>query len=250
MLSKFKHRVKKMPEAIALISAEIVIVFLVFFIALTSLVFLIEEIFYDKENNFDDQVFNFLSHHISHSLTYIMQAFTFLGSQFFLVPAWLLVFAYYIFIKKDSWNFIKTAIIATSNLLLMFGLKLLFNRPRPMIPLLKEVPGLSFPSGHAFMSLTFFGFLIYKTYVGIKNAWLKWSVIALLFFTVIMVGVSRVYLRVHYASDVLAGYCFAIVSVTILLWLLRKVEKYNARKIPYHLNVTKNEADPLLRKVG
>ena len=239
-----------MSEAMALLSVEIIIVLLSFFISLALLVALIEDIFYDKENTFDDRVFAFLSQHISHSLTSVMQALTLLGSQYFLVPAWLLVFAYYLFVKKDKWNFVKTAVIAVSNLLLMFGLKFLFNRPRPLIPLLKEVPGLSFPSGHAFMSLTFFGFLIYKAYTGISNGWLRWTAVILLTVTVLTVGLSRVYLRVHYASDVLAGYCFAIVSVTLLLWMLREVEKYNAKKVPYHLNVTKNEEDPVLRKVS
>jgi membrane-associated phospholipid phosphatase len=250
MFKLIRHRVKKMSEAIALLSVEIIIVLVAFFLALTLLVIIIEEIFFDKENDFDEKVFSYLSHHISHSHTYIMQAFTFFGSQYFLIPVWFLVFAYFIFIKKDKWNFIKTAVIASSNLLLMFGLKFLFNRPRPLIPLLKEAHGLSFPSGHAFMSLTFFGFLIYKAYTSITNQWLKWGAVVLLSITVLMVGLSRIYLRVHYASDVLAGYCFAVVSVTLLLWMLREVEKYNAKKVPYHLNVTRNEEDPVLKKVG
>jgi undecaprenyl-diphosphatase len=250
MIKLFKHRVKKLSEAITLLSVEIVIMLIGFFIALTLLIWIIEEIFYDKENDFDERVFSFLSYHISDSHTDIMQAFTLLGSQYFLIPAWFLVFAYYIFIKKDKWDFIKTAVMASSNLLLMFGLKFLFNRPRPLIPLLKAVHGLSFPSGHAFMSLTFFGFLIYKAYSSIANKWLKWTAVTGLMITVLMVGLSRIYLRVHYASDVLAGYCFAIISVTLLLWMLRQIEKYNAKKIPYHLNVTKNEEDPVLKKVS
>jgi membrane-associated phospholipid phosphatase len=250
MMKLFKRRIKKLWEAIALLSVEIIMVMVGFFVALSLLVWIIEEIFYDKENDFDERVFSYLSHHISHSHTDIMQAFTFLGSQYFLVPAWLLVFAYYIFVKKDKWNFIKTAVVASSNLLLMFGLKFLFNRQRPLIPLLKEAHGLSFPSGHAFMSLTFFGFVIYKAYTSITNGWLKWSAVILLTFTVMMIGLSRIYLRVHFTSDVLAGYCFAVVSVTLLLWMLREVEKYNAKKVPYHLNVTKNEEDPVLKKVS
>ena len=142
------------------------------------------------------------------------------------------------------------ATIGVSNLLLMFGLKFLFNRPRPLIPLLKEVPGLSFPSGHAFMSLTFFGLLIYIIYRGIADKWLKWICITILTLVIFMIGLSRVYLRVHYASDVIAGYCFGIVSLILLLWMLRQIEKFNAKKIPYHLNVTKTAGDSALRKVN
>jgi membrane-associated phospholipid phosphatase len=52
---------------------------------------------------------------------------------------------------------------------LMFLLKNLFNRPRPEIPLIDSAKGLSFPSGHALMSVTFYGLLIYMTYKSVKR---------------------------------------------------------------------------------
>lgn len=250
MIQKVKYRVQKLSGAIALVSAELILVLLVFFISLAMLIVLIRQIFYHKKDTFDDPVFVFLSHYVNHSNTVIMQGVTILGSHFFLIPAWLFVFAYDLFIKKDKWNFIKAAIIAVSNLLLMFGLKFLFNRPRPLIPLLKEVPGLSFPSGHAFMSLTFFGLIIYSIYHDVANRWLKWMAIFILVITILLIGLSRVYLRLHYASDVIAGYCFGMISLIILLRMLRLVEKFNAKKIPWHLNVTKTGFDSALTKVN
>ena len=59
---------------------------------------------------------------------------------------------------------------------------------------------------------------------------------------VLIIGLSRIYLRVHYASDVIAGYCFGVISLLILFGLLRQIEKFNAKKIPQHLNVTKADA--------
>jgi undecaprenyl-diphosphatase len=121
--------------------------------------------------------------------------------------------------------------IAISNLGLMVGLKFFFNRPRPLIPLLKEIPGLSFPSGHAFMSMIFYGLLISIVYRDITTLWKKWAVIFILLGLILLIGFSRVYLRVHYLSDVLAGYCFGMLSLIILLWLMNRINKYNKSKL-------------------
>ena len=121
-------------------------------------------------------------------------------------------------------------IIAVSNFCLMVGLKFFFNRPRPMIPLLKEIPGLSFPSGHAFMAMILYGLLISIIYRDMSNVWKKWMLIFILLGFIFLVGLSRVYLRVHYLSDVLAGYCFGLLSLIILLRLLKLIEQYNAAK--------------------
>jgi membrane-associated phospholipid phosphatase len=243
MIRILKHRIKKMSDAMALLSVELLLVFIVFCISLTLVIMIVREIFYEKENNIDEQVFDLLRPYVSDINTDIVQFLTFFGSQKFLVPAWLLFLVYYFFIRKNKWYFIKMLTISVSTLGLMLGLKYFFNRPRPLIPLLKEVPGLSFPSGHAFMSFIFYGMLIYLAHREIKNKWLKWTFVFLLGFIILGIGLTRVYLRVHYASDVLAGFCFGVMSLVILLWLLRIIEKYNAKKIPDNLKVIKPPED-------
>ncbi|MEO6253835.1 MAG: phosphatase PAP2 family protein [Ferruginibacter sp.] len=239
MIRILKHRIQKLSEAIALVSVQLFLVFIAFSVSLGLLIMIVREIFYEKENNIDNKVFDLLQPHVSDINTSIIQFFTFFGSQQFLVPAWLLFLIYYFFIRKNKWYFIKMLTISISTVALMLGLKLFFNRPRPLIPLLKEVPGLSFPSGHAFMSFVFFGMLIYLVHREVKNKWLKWILIFLLGFMIFTIGLTRVYLRVHYASDVLAGFCFGLMSLVILLWLLRRIEKFNEKELPATLNVTK-----------
>lgn len=90
-----------------------------------------------------------------------MQAFSFLGAHTFLIPANLTLIAWFLFIKKHRWYSIKVPVIAFSSLLLMFCLKFIFQRNRPLTPLLAEAKGYSFPSGHALMSLTFYGLIIF-----------------------------------------------------------------------------------------
>jgi undecaprenyl-diphosphatase len=90
---------------------------------------------------------------------------------------------------------------------LVEGLKALFDRPRPELRVLDE-PGLSFPSGHAFFSLTLYGLLAYllarEAPWGRKRA--VWTGVIVLAF---LVGMSRMLLGVHYPSDVAAGFCAA-----------------------------------------
>ena len=238
MKKRIKARINKLSEAVALLSAELVIVFMAFFISIAFLIVVIRRIFFDNKYLFDQTAFDFLQPYVSDTHTSLIQFFTVFGSQNFLVPAYLLLFIYFYFIRKNKWYFIKFASIAISNLVLMFGLKYLFNRPRPLIPLLKEVPGLSFPSGHAFMSFTFFGLLVYEVYRDVKNKWIKWSLIISLLLMIFFVGLSRVYLRVHYASDVLAGFCFGFLSLFIMLGLLHQIEKYNLKNVERSVNIT------------
>ena len=113
----------------------------------------------------------------------------------------------------------------------MFILKRLFNRSRPDIPLLHEAEGLSFPSGHALMSVTFYGILIYIVYKTFKQKSIKWILISLLMFLIVIIGFTRIYLRVHYTTDVIAGYCIGFLWLVFAVWLLNKMEKYSKRNI-------------------
>ena len=238
MKQKIKIAVKKFPKVMALLSAQIILVLISFFISLSLLVIVIREIFYDKDYHMDERVFAYLKNFVTPANNNIMQFFSFGGSHLFLVPAWILLIVFYYLKHKDGWMAFKMPFIALSTLLLMAGLKFFFNRSRPLIPLLKEVPGLSFPSGHAFMSFIFYGFVIYLVYNHVKSRRIKWLVISLLIIIILLIGLSRVYLRVHYASDVIAGYCFGMMSLIILLWLLRRIEQYNEKVIPAAVNAT------------
>lgn len=232
----------KLWEAFALVSFELLLVLIAFVVSLSVLIVVIRQIFYLKNAAFDESVFQYLSQHVSDINTSVMQTVSFLGSQLFLVPAWLILLIIFSFIERNKWYVIKMLTISISTLLLMLSLKYFFNRPRPLIPLLKEVPGLSFPSGHAFMSFVFYGVLIYVVSLEVKNRWLKGFIFILLSVIIFSIGLSRVYLRVHYASDVIAGFCFGLISLVLLLWMLRRIEKINTRVIPQPLNPTKTEA--------
>lgn len=231
MLRHVRHGVKKIYAAIALLSIEIIIVTGVFSAALFAFISIANMIFKEKKQDFDQHAFNFLAKNISDVNTDVMQVFTFLGTHTFLIPANLALVAWFLFIKKHRWYSISVPVVALSSLLLMFFLKMIFHRDRPLSPLLQAAQGYSFPSGHATMSITFYGLIIFLVWQNVKSVLLKWTLTILLGLLIIFIGVSRVYLRVHYASDVLAGFCVGLMWLFLSLWILKRIETYSRRKV-------------------
>lgn len=230
MFRRLSARVRKFWAGLALLSIEMTIVLVLFVIALTAFVYITRRVFVLNKTKLDTTVFNYLKAHVSERNNDIMEVFTFLGTHQFLIPANLSMIAYFLFFKKHKWYSIKIPAIALSSLGLMFLLKGLFDRERPTVPLLFQAKGLSFPSGHALMSVTFYGLLIYMIFKSVKNPALKWILISLLIILIMIIGSSRVYLRVHYATDVIAGYCIGFLWLVFTVWMLNKIEKHSKRK--------------------
>lgn len=103
-------------------------------------------------------------------------------------------------------------------------LKFIFQRERPIGYRLIEIGGYSFPSGHSMVSMAFYGLLIYIICHYVENKYLKNSLIILNILIIIFIGISRVYLGVHYLSDVLTGYSISVIYLLILTKLLKKYQ--------------------------
>jgi len=216
---------------LALLSVEMALIVGVFTLSMIAFVFLVRRVFVLGNTEVDHRVFEYLQNHVTARNNDIMLFITFLGRHEFLIPANLILIAYYLFIKKHRWYSIKLPAIAISSLLLMFILKNIFGRERPLIPLLEEARGLSFPSGHALMSVTFYGLLIYIVWHEVKNPTLKWALIIALLLLIHLIAFSRIYLRVHYTTDVIAGLAMGFIWLVFSLKALRQLEKYSRRNI-------------------
>jgi membrane protein DedA with SNARE-associated domain/membrane-associated phospholipid phosphatase len=113
----------------------------------------------------------------------------------------------YLFVKRRI-DYIVTyvAAILGGNVLFLV-LKAVIRRPRPISETtLIKVGGWSFPSGHAVMSVIFYGIITYFAFRCIKSWNLRVLVVVAAGFVIFLIGFSRIYLQVHYLSDVLAGY--------------------------------------------
>ena len=120
----------------------------------------------------------------------------------------------------------KVGISVPINLILAsltnYTLKQILQRPRPIEYRIIDESGYSLPSGHSMVSMAFYGYLIYLIYRQIKNKYIKWSLITLLSLLIISIGISRIYLGVHYTSDVIAGFLVAISYLIIYINIINK----------------------------
>lgn len=165
----------------------------------------------------DETVFSFIAPYRTAGFTSSMNFISFYGNHNFLVPANLLLVVYFFVQKKKQLAWLTLA-IALSSLGLMSLIKNLVQRHRPAEPLVAGVTNYSFPSGHAFMSVAFYGLLIWFTLTWYnKNKRRQQLVVTLLLLIIFMIGFSRIYLRLHYTTDVLAGLCLGSLWLVLLL---------------------------------
>ena len=244
-MNRVRLSIRRGLAAIALLSAELILVIVLFIAAMIVFSIFAIRIFGIRDETNDFIVFDKLSEWVTPFTTSFLQAITFLGSHTFLIPANLLLAFYFLFVKKHRWYSIKVPVVALGGLLLMTLLKQFFNRPRPLVPLLEPVRGLSFPSGHALMSVSFYGLIIYLIWENVKEPIRKWLLISFFVILIILIGFSRIYLRLHYFSDVIAGFSIGVIWLSVSIWAIRRIEQYSRRKIDPVL--VKSEQQPEVR---
>jgi membrane-associated phospholipid phosphatase len=108
--------------------------------------------------------------------------------------------------------------------LLDSAIKFAVNRPRPTTALVQVFAaehGSGFPSGHALFAAVVLGFLAYLAVTHLRKRSLRTLSLAVLLMVILLIGASRVYLGVHWSSDVLGGYLIGAVFLAALIWLYR-----------------------------
>ncbi len=160
---------------------------------------------------FDEAVYNSL--YKASWLTSLMKVITHLGDGATLVGIALLSF----FVLRDKFNAIAISLDLSLISLVNHTLKNVIKRPRPDGFRLILIDGYSFPSGHSATSFAFYGFLIYLIIKNSRNKIVKVVTVVTLAAVILGVGISRVYLGVHYASDVIGGFLFAAFFTMIFI---------------------------------
>lgn len=158
---------------------------------------------------------------VSVSMTAIMKMITTLGSSIVIV-AGLISVAILIKDKKYFKIFVFATLLGS---IINNILKLIFHRPRPSNTMVLTAESTySFPSGHSMISMIFYGLIIYYVRKFVKKKWLRNLLTVILSVVILAVGITRIYLGVHYVTDVLAAYVFGAIY---LICFIKVLEKYN-----------------------
>ena len=179
---------------------------------------IIEDVLQNEIWKFDDLVYNTISKTISTPVTAIFKVITNLGGVVGIITITLLIL---IFLKSNLQKYyvvVNLLIITMSNQIL----KNIIQRPRPIEHRIIDEGGYSFPSGHSMVSMAFYGFLIYLIYKNIENKNIKWALCTILSLLILFIGISRIYLGVHYASDVIGGFCLSIAYLIVYTKMIGK----------------------------
>ncbi len=197
---------------------------IVLFICLIGFLELAEDVFNKEIMNGDIIGYKIISTFlISDFATPIAKFITNFGGAIFIILLTVLLIAV-IKNKKIGLSIFSNLAIIT---ILNQSLKRILQRPRPTEYRIIEETGYSFPSGHSMISMAFYGYLIYLIYRYVENKYLKWILISLLSVLICLIGISRIYLGVHYTSDVLGGF---LISISYLVIYISAVNKFLIEK--------------------
>ena len=215
---------KSWKALLPIVSLEFLLLSILFLSALLSFAYIVDEAVLEKENLFDRQVFQFLAAYTTAEVVSLMASISFFGSSAFLFPAYAVITVFFLF-KKQVRSAINIVVVALSSTAVLHLLKRLFQRERPDVPLIESLSTYSFPSGHSVSSFIFSMVLIHVIWkTKIHPAW-KWTGTILLLLFSLSIGLSRIILKVHYPSDVVAGFCLGLIWVLLSFWLLRRIGK-------------------------
>src|SRR3989344_2669078 len=186
----------------------------------------------DLIKQLDISSLNFVEQIRSPFLTLFFKAVTFMGEWYFVLGVLVLISLFFI-IKKTSRFRLATRrnldvfflwLITIGGLGTTFVLKEIFHRSRPVGGLIAETSS-SFPSAHSVVSVVFYAFVFYLLARNAKCCFSKYLLISGMFIAPILLGFSRLYLGVHYLSDVLAGYAIGDVWFLIGVYGIKFINR-------------------------
>lgn len=223
-----KKYFKKLP-------ASLIILLILFVSALFLFAYIMQEVVLQKDEATDNYIFSFLSANvINNNLTGFMKAITYFASATFLQIAYGTIVLIYL-LKKNWKRALEIAAIGVGGFVVNYFMKLSFQRTRPPNPLIEGLHNFSFPSGHATSAFIFYGLLAYLVWKTDLSKPYKYLTGFVLILFSLLIGFSRIYLRVHYPSDVLAGFCIGFAWLVLTVWVFERLKKRSDNELKNQL---------------
>ncbi len=187
--------------------------------------YLVHEVLVEKEAGFDNVILQQMDRFRKDSFVPWVEFITFFGSMWFLLPAYCILMGICYHQKKKSLAF-DIGIVGLTSTILLHSMKYFFERNRPDNQLVKTLITFSFPSGHALSSFIFCSTLVYIVVKSKMHKVWKWFLSLGLIVFALIIGITRIILRVHYPTDVVAGIVLAIMWVLISFTLLARFRNH------------------------
>lgn len=217
----FRRDNPKLPYIIIVIIALILVIAgISIFIELTE--FLKEDLLAQYDRWISDYVVSFRTPWLTDYFIFITNVGDFYG---YLIMLGVAIVATLLYFK--NWKYIlQTVFVLILASLSNVMLKRFVDRARPGTEHLVVVETLSYPSGHAMSAIAFYGFIVYLVYRFELRPLLKWSIIFLLIVIILSIGISRIYLGVHFPSDIAGGYIAGLIWVFFCILLFNLAEVF------------------------
>jgi membrane-associated phospholipid phosphatase len=206
------------------------IAIILFVIGLNAFVELTDELVENELENFDRSVTAWVLSFRSEALTAFFQYTTNLGDVIAYSVISVAIGAYF-YIRHRSWRFIvQTLLVLLLSTLCNLVVKRFINRARPTLEHLVSVNTLSYPSGHSMSAMAFYGFLVYLCFQMNMPRVARALLVTVLIALILAVGLSRIYLGVHFPSDVAAGYIGGFIWITFCVTIFNVIDLLRGRR--------------------
>ncbi len=176
---------------------------------------------FDLVSSIDTFIYNLCTFKMNDILTSIFKVITFLGSTPFIVTLSVLLFVIFLICKKKNQAYLTASVIIISTILNNI-IKVIIMRERPEVLKLVIETSYSFPSGHTMASVTIYGILLYLVNKTDLKSGLKNTLRVILIILPILIGISRIYLGAHFASDVIGAYLVSSILLLVTTYLVDK----------------------------
>jgi undecaprenyl-diphosphatase len=172
---------------------------------------------------FDNHLISFIQRQENVTLTNIMKFFTLIGAGVPIVIITIMIIVVLYTVLRYRWELIFFIGVVAGSALLNVVLKLVFHRARPTLHRIVEANGYSFPSGHSMAAFTLYGVLCYLLWKHARFALTRTLLIVSGSIIIAAIGVSRIYLGVHYPSDVIGGYLASGTWLTVSIGIYQRM---------------------------
>ena len=188
-----------------------------FSFCLIVFVFISILVYFDKTGVFDLCIYSFIIGFKNNFVTNFFRIITLFGGVYIIT---LTTFSFLFF--KNKKYFLTLFIDMISVVLLNYFLKLIFLRDRPFDLMIIDEVGYSYPSGHSMIAVSFYGFILFLIWnMNIKKTY-KYVFSFIIILLIALIGISRIYLGVHFPSDVIGGFSISMCFLILYISLVRK----------------------------